>query len=148
MAPRVTPIVTETAQQLQVWLEGVQTEQDAAHILYLWAKEHGARKVSHGISGKVYLTTDVVVKMNYLVESSEGIPPQYLPEEVVVWADQWSRLVVQPRYEEVADQFQNAIGDRLERLRNALPNWRGIASDGHINNWGLRPDGSPVLFDW
>lgn len=145
---RVTPIVAETAQRLQTWLEGATTLEDAIHVVGVWAQESGARRASNGVSGKVWVGNEVVVKANYLTESIRHIPPQYRPEEVVVWEGDYDRIVVQPRYTPIVDEFSNPIGDRLQLLRETLPNYGWVSNDSHIGNWGLRPDGTPVLFDW
>jgi hypothetical protein len=155
MAPQTTPVVVSTAQRLQVWLEGATSLNDALHVVYLWAQEAGARRSSAGVSGNVYLTNDVVVKAHYTIDSFDNIPEEYRPEQITVWQGDWpsERIVVQPRYERLVEgEFEptstelDAAEARITALLGGESYW--VVADSHLGNWGLRPDGSPVLFDW
>lgn len=144
MTPTVTDTLQAWATELRPQFAGIETHPEAAQALEKWVwrnrEQHRFVRATDGTSGCVWLGDSVVVKICYPVMSFDEVPEPYRPEQVTVWegySPQWRRqvnVVVQPRYELAnARQFPDL---------QAAGVW-----DARAGNWGLRKDGSPVLFD-
>jgi hypothetical protein len=155
MAPQTTPALYETAYALSQLLDGVDTLQEVRRRLWKWARQNGFTRAKAGNSDVVWLGSDVVVKVPYRLDNDDAVPEEYRPEEVEAHTFSEGifgrkaingRVVVQPRYRNLKDY--TAGSDEERAFKQAIAPVEGITWDAHLDNWGLRPDGSPVLFDW
>jgi hypothetical protein len=142
------------ADELSLLLEGADNIEDVGRILWQWAAGRGGFvRNGNGSSDNVWIGPDVVVKVPYRVAPLEEVPAQYRPEELTVHefpgpsyaTNRLNRVVVQPRYRTV-ETAEDA--DRIPSDQVASEN-PGVLWDARSEaNWGLRPDGTPVLFDF
>lgn len=152
--PTLNPAVVKAAGELHTLLQGETDFPTVEWALREWALARGMRNPRNGSARwRVWLGGNVVAKANYILGTVDDIPPQFRPEQLVVWKGRGPRhsepgasmgevqVVVQPRYLTYADNLDNKQYDTFKHLTH-------VACDAHPGNWGLRPDGSPVLFDW
>jgi hypothetical protein len=143
------PIVAE----LQALLVGAPDVKHVMVLLHAWAREH---RYQQGSRDRVFIGPDAVVKIPLSIGTLEEVPEEFRPEQHVVWAgrgpartgltgwDQDLQVVVQPRYTVV----DRATYDRLTTPTGLQLRYAVGHLDNKFDNWGLRPDGTPVLFDF
>jgi hypothetical protein len=144
------PTPQAVASTLTSLLEGL--DYDAVlQTLQAFATEHNLS--ARFSKPRVWLGDEVVVKVPLTVGKVEDVPEEYRPTSYTVWTGKGPlfaslytdgpiesvSVVVQPRYQTLP---------RTEWDQTPLRYVAQTVIDNHAGNWGIRPDGSPVLFDF